>query len=85
MEYHTKEDLDLFFELIKQLEQAEAEKRNIIGRQLAKLLRSDSVSIRRSAKYTLRKEFPLANVAGFSTYGPPEKAEIEFWESHFAS
>jgi len=84
MEYHAKEDLDLLLELIKQLGQAEAEKRNIIGRQLAKLLRSDSVSIRRSVKYTLRKEFPSANVAGLSTYGPPEKSEIDFWENYFA-
>lgn len=76
-------ELDLYFELASRLDQKiKPSEKQTIGATLTSLLRSESVSIRRCAKYELRWNFKGAPKR-FSRWGPPEEAEIEYWEKRF--
>ena len=80
-------ELNKYLDLVDKLSKSSsaAEKRKI-GSGLVALLKSENLSISRSAKYKLRALFaPSEGIPKeFAGYGPAELAEIVYWEKQFS-
>lgn len=79
---NTSPDLDAYLHIAESLDQT----LQPFALPLIKLLRSPSVSVRRFAKYDLWKYFGVHHhlaLKQFNQYGPPNKAEVEWWESQY--
>ena len=86
VEKPSQPDLDQYLEIIRRLHQCSsvAEHKSLI-QSLVKLLRSNSVSVRRSAKYELRVllGYRYKALRQWSPWGPPVEEETRWWEKKF--